>query len=457
MSQLLSLVLLTALVPTAAADGPAFPLKVSGNRRFLVQADGKPFFYLGDTAWELFHRLNREEADRYLQDRAAKGFTVIQAVVLAELDGLTVPNPYGHLPLRDNDPTRPIEEYFQHVDYIVNRAAELGLVIGMLPTWGDKWNKKWGKGPEIFTPDNARSYGEFLGRRYRDKPIIWILGGDRPIEKEEHKVLMRAMAVGLKEGDGGRHLKTYHPSGGRSSANWLHDEDWLDFNMLQSGHDYDRANYAMIARDYARTPIKPCLDGEPAYEDHPAGFKKERGYLSDYDARKAAYWALFAGAHGHTYGCHSIWQMYTSQRQPITFARMPWYEAIHLPGAGQMQHARRLLESRPFLTRIPDQSLLTSDPGKGTDHVQATRDEDGSYALIYSASGKPFTVDLSKLSGTTLQATWYDPRTGAVQDAGQLPRAGQKEFTPPTQGTGNDWVLVLDDTAKQYPPPGKRQ
>lgn len=110
-------------------------LKVSENGRFLVHTDGRPFFYLGDTAWELFHRLDREDANAYLENRAAKGFTVIQAVVLAEVDGLHVPNAYGDLPLHGNDPTRPNEAYFTHVDYIVERAAALGLYLGMLPTW----------------------------------------------------------------------------------------------------------------------------------------------------------------------------------------------------------------------------------------------------------------------------------------------------------------------------------
>ena len=140
-----------------------------------MDGDGRPFFYLGDTAWELFHRLNREEAERYLSNRVAKGFTVIQAVVLAELDGLHDPNPNGHTPLQDNDPQRPNETYFEHVDWIVRKANELGLVIGMLPTWGDKWNKKWGVGPEIFTPENAAAFGRWLGDRYRTHSILWIL------------------------------------------------------------------------------------------------------------------------------------------------------------------------------------------------------------------------------------------------------------------------------------------
>src|SRR6266508_4642069 len=107
---------------------PAAPrLRVSENRRYLQYADGRPFFYLGDTAWELFHRLNREEATQYLTNRAQKGFTVIQAVVLAQLGGLTVPNPYGDLPLIGGDPAKPNEAYFRHVDFIVNKAEELGM------------------------------------------------------------------------------------------------------------------------------------------------------------------------------------------------------------------------------------------------------------------------------------------------------------------------------------------
>jgi len=147
-------------------------LTIHPARRFLMWENGTPFFYLGDTAWELFHRLNRREASLYLKDRAAKGFTVIQAVALAELDGLRAPNPYGHTPLINDDPTRPNEEYWKHVDYIVDMANRLGMFIGLLPTWGDKWNKKWGVGPEIFTPQNARVYGEWIGNRYRTRKII---------------------------------------------------------------------------------------------------------------------------------------------------------------------------------------------------------------------------------------------------------------------------------------------
>jgi hypothetical protein len=418
-----------------------YPAKVSANGRFLLDQSGKPFFWLADTAWELFHRCNREDADFYLRNRAAKKFNVIQAVVLAEFGGLVQPNPYGHLPLKNSDPTQPDEEYFRHVDWIVNRADELGLVIGMLPTWGDKWNKKWGEGPEIFTVENAVVYGEWLARRYRDKPIVWILGGDRPIENDKQRALIRSIAAGLRKGDGGAHLITYHPSGGQSSASWLHGEEWLAFNMLQSGHDYDRDNWRRIAADYARKPAKPCLDGEAGYEDHPAGFKKERGYLTDVDVRKFAYWAVFAGACGHTYGCHDIWQFLQEGRIPITFARTSWRTAIDLPGAGQLRHLRALIESHDYLSRVPDHGLVV-DCLTAADRIEATRGD--GYALVYSATGQPFEFRLGKIRGERVKSVWFDPRAGETQEIGVFENRSTRTFAPPSSGKGNDWVLVLE-------------
>jgi hypothetical protein len=439
-------------------------LQVSENGRFLVYEDGRPFFYLGDTAWELFHRLNREEADLYLRDRAEKNFTVIQAVALAEMGGLRVPNAYGHTPLHDNDPTRPNEAYFQQVDWIVDKAESLGLFIGLLPTWGDKWNKLIPfeyAGPEIFTSENARIYGEWLGRRYRDKPIIWVLGGDRGVENENHVAIHNAMAEGLTRGDEGRHLRTFHPRGGQSSSQDFHHAEWLDFNMLQSGHvGRHQPNYDKIARDYALSPAKPCLDGEPRYEDHPVmtpQWDQEPGdlWFDDYDVRKAAYWALFAGACGHTYGCHDIWQMWEPKHEVINRVRTPWFEAIHLPGAAQMQHARTLLESRPFLTRIPDQQIVLSDIGTGGEHIQATRDAEGRYAMIYIPQAKTVTVDTSTIAAPQLRAWWYDPRNGTAQLAGEYSNEEQREFTPPASGEGSDWVLVIDDAAQNFAAPGQ--
>jgi hypothetical protein len=455
----------------AAVDGR---LKVTENRRYLQYENGKPFFYLGDTAWELFHRLNREEATQYLTNRSQKGFTVIQAVVLAQLGGLTVPNPYGDLPLIDGDPARPNEAYFRHVDFIVNKAEELGMFIGMLPTWGSYW--AWGK--PAFTTTNARQYGRFLGNRYKSKAIIWILGGDRSITNDEERAIIDAMAAGLGEGDGGTHLKTFHPIGPGLSSIKLHNAAWLDFNMFQSSHasrDHDNGLY--VERDYALKPEKPTMDGEPRYEGIPVGFylRSSSGIdrFDDYDARQAAYWSLLAGACGHTYGNNNIWQMFkpgTAGRDDaargrdlfggpgsIIGANIPWYEALDHPGAFQMRYVRRLFESLPFTKLIPDQRIILNGPTTGGAKIRAARASDGSFALIYSPRGESFTLDKSIIKAERLKETWYDPRYGTSYVIKEQDTWGIQTYTPPTSGRGNDWVLVLTDVAAGYTAPGTTQ
>lgn len=435
-------------------------LKVSDNNRFLVHEDGTCLFYLGDTAWELFHRLNREETEKYLENRRQKGFTVIQAVALAELDGLRVPNAYGHKPLIDNNPTKPdIKEgpnndYWDHVDWIIKKANEKGIYIGLLPTWGDKWNKRWGLGPKVFTPDNACIYGEWLGQRYKNAQLIWILGGDRNPEGKEHIMITDAMAEGIMKGDGGTHLITFHPQGGASCSKWFHKKDWLSFNMLQSGHGgRDIANYKMIEKDYHLTPIKPCIDGEPRYEDHPVNWKPDQGWFDDRDVRQACYWGIFAGGMGVTYGCHDIWQMWQPGRDPISAARTPWYLTLDLPGAWDMTHLRNLMESRPMLSRVPDQSLIVAGQSEGPDHIQATRGR--TYAFIYVPYGQKFEVALGKISGNKVRAWWFCPRDGKSTLIGEFENSGTKKLNPFGEKVkGNDWVLVLDDASKNYPAPG---
>jgi len=438
-------------------------LKISENKRFLVFADETPFFYLGDTGWELFHRLNKAETEKYLENRREKGFTVIQAVALAELDGLNIPNAEGEKPLVNNDPTKPNEKYFAHVDWVIKKAEEKGIFIGLLPTWGDKWNKKWGVGPEIFTPENATFYGKFLGNRYKNSPnIIWILGGDRPVETDLQKQIIRQMATGLREGDGANHLISFHPTGGNGSSSSFHNEDWLDFNMRQNGHSLSYTErYHQTADDYNLTPVKPVIDSEPIYEDHPINFDPDKnGHSVATDVRRPLYWDLFSGACGHTYGHHSVWQMYSPKHAPINRPLMPWYEAIDQQGAAQMVYGRKLMESRPYLTRIPDNSIIvtsnvpTSVPGAGAYQFVATRDQDGTYAMVYVPVGRKFSIRMEVIKGNEVNAWWYNPRNGSAKLIGKFANTGIKEFISPEQGESSDWILVLDDAAKKYKAPG---
>ncbi len=439
----------SAAIPNQTGKLPA--LRISENNRFLIASDGAPFFYLGDTGWFLFERLKREEADLYLQDRASKGFTVIQAVVMFNNKfGLNV---YGHEAFIDKDISRPNETFFQHVDYVINKAESLGLYMGVVPAWAVNYLRS---DRQVFGKSEAHSYGKFLGNRYREKPIIWVLGGDWYGEGVED--IWKSMAEGLMEGDGGTHLITYHPR--KTSSTWFHDEAWLDFNMIQSGHRIENHNYDRIAADYGLEPVKPVLDGESGYENITNGLKEpapDVPKLNAFNVRRYAYCGVFAGAAGHTYGCNEVYQFWVpGQKTSRWGAEIPWREAINLPGASQMQYVRNLVESRPMLVRIPDQSIIVGDAMKTGERIQATRGSDGSYAFIYTAAGKPVNVHMEKISGQMVKAYWYDPRNGSAELIGEFPNTGTREFTPPSSGEEKDWVLVLDDAAKNFPVPGAR-
>jgi len=444
----------TVLLFSLFASLNAAQLKISENGRNLEYLTGEPFFYLGDTAWELFHRLDREAAEQYLKNRAEKGFTVIQAVALAELDGLNTPNPYGDKPLVNHDPAKPNEKYFGHVDYIVNKAAELGLYIGLLPTWGDKFNlAKWGTGPEIFTPENAEIFGAWIANRYKDQPIIWILGGDRPPADAEDRQIIEAMARGIRKSDQ-NNLITYHPWGGTIASDFFAEATWLNFDFYQSGHHQRQDPQYLIGfneKSLSRTPKRPVINGEPNYEDHPVNWLSdgETGWFDDFDCRFAAYVSLLSGACGHTYGNHNIWQMWEADRMPVSFARTEWQRALDYPGAFQMGYLRRLFESLPWKKLVTGTTkILNSDPQS----FQVVRySEDNRFLLAYTADGSSISPDLKILNAAQVNAFWFNPRDGRRELIGRFETNQSQIFTPLSRGRGSDWLLLVTDVSAPFP------
>ena len=454
-SKLLNSKLLTLLCAGFIAGAlPVYgqALKISENKRFFTDQQGKPFFWLADTGWLLFNRLTREEADRYLADRQQKGFNVVQVMVVQALRTVNV---YGDSALTNHDLGTPKltdgsafedsgeYDYWDHVDYVVGKAAERGINIGMVPIWGNA--VKNGK----TSAAQAKAYARFLARRYRDRPnIVWINGGD--IQGDVVPDVWEAIGSTLRAEDP-NHLITFHPFGRMQSSKWFHDREWLDFNMFQSGHRtyaqdneakdlrYGEDNWRYVETDYARTPVKPVLDGEPSYENiwHGLHDKTLPVWTAD-DVRRYAYWSVFAGACGFTYGNNGVMQM--------RYARDPklpsWEEAINDPGAGQMIHLKNLMLSKPYFERVPDQSLLAGN-GERYDRLLATRGKD--YALIYTWNGRDMKINMGKIGGAKVNASWYDPRTGQTQVLGKIENKGIKTFNPPGEvRNGNDWVLVLE-------------
>lgn len=423
-------------------------LKVSDNGRFLQTADGKPFFWLGDTAWLLFQRLNREETLRYLDNRKSKGFNVVQVMVLHAANDTTAG---GAEALIDGDPGKPKPgAYWDHVDWVIDRAMERGIFLGMVCAWGSVVNS--GK----LNMENVEAYTLFLVQRYRSKPnIVWITGGDT--RGDRHADVWRTMGGLIRKLDS-RHLITYHPFGRTQSSTWFHNEPWLDFNMFQSGHRrYDQDDtpgakgedsWRYVQEDYARTPVKPTLDGEPSYENLPQGLHNPKEpYWTDKDVRRYAWWSVFAGAFGHTYGENAIIQMYQPGRKGAYGVRTYWNEVLDAPGAGQMHLLKDLMLSRPYFDRIPDQSLAV-DSGSRYDYIAATRGK--SYAMLYTWTGRTFKVKMGVISGKNVRCAWYDPRTGETRAVGTFANTGIREFDPPGEpAPGNDWALLIDDAKEK--------
>lgn len=421
-------------------------LVVHHSNRFICHADGTPFFYLGDTAWELFHRLNEEEIKKYLNNRREKGFTVIQAVILAEEDGLNTPNTNGDHPFIDNDPLKPNEKYFVWVDKVIKMIEKTGMYVGLLPTWGDKVDKQWGKGPVVFNTENSYHYGQYLGSRYKNSPnIIWIIGGDRS-GGGNNTAVWNALARGIKSTDT-NHLMTFHPSGRNSSGEWFHDKEWLDFNSSHTGHHHYTYDVfeRLVLQDYNKYPVKPTINLEPCYEDHPIR-SQPKGvnlWFNDVNVRNAMYWSLFSGAFGHTYGCHPIWQFMAPGRQPNGGVRNNWYDVLDLPGAWDMQHGRFLIESYDFFSRRPAQDVILTTQTDIKDFAVATQGIN--YVFVYLPHGNNIDVSLEALQeAKKLKLYWFDPRTGKKRFIQKVDAKGKFTTKTPTNGYGCDWILIME-------------
>ena len=345
-------------------------LKISKNGRYFVKEDGSTFLWVADTAWTVPARLKWDDVRYYLETRKHQGFTVLQMVVLDPEFNEGMKNPSGIPALQDGKLGNRNEEYFSYVDWVLDQAEKAGFYVLLLPVWGqlvtgDSW------GGETFTKtvtrENAYEYAEWLGKREKSrKNILWCLGGDRmPIHKgTDYREVWRRIAEGMAKGLTGEELRynenpekwkklliTYHAcheaETGKCStfSYWGDEEAWISFIMLQSGHGSYAKNYELIQEEYTRKKrILPVWDGEPAYEMMPSEWpiKQDTKFHGTDIVRKRAYWGLFAGAFGHTYGHASVWCT-ISEKECIMPNQKTWAEAIKSEGSCQMKILRDFL------------------------------------------------------------------------------------------------------------------
>ena len=400
-----------------AEQQPVYPVKVSENGRYLVDQKGAPVFWMGTTQWQIFREYTLDEARITIESVRKNGMSFIQAMLMGVGDG-TKPNVSGEKPWINDDPLTPNEAYFKNVDSVI-RIANENYVVFSITLYHQRYRK-------AITLSNARAWAKWLAMRYKDAPnIVWSM---TPEAKEEFIPVLRELAAGLHEGDGGSHIITFKPDPSPYSSSFIHAEKWLDFNSMQTWKGVELI-YPMVTNDYNLKPVKPVLMAEGAYEQG-----SEYGFeVTPLWIRRQAYYSYLAGAH-HTYGHNDSWRVLPT-----------WKEALYAPGAVQMGVLKKIFMSREeWWYLVPDQSIFASGGNvEGQVLNLAARHKDGKWVMAYLGSKSSFAINMSKVSAANkVNAFWIDPKTGDSVAAGSFPNAGVKEFSTPEEW--EDALLVLE-------------
>lgn len=433
MIRLLFLLLFT--IPSVAQTQK---LKISDDHRFLVREDGSPFVWIGETNW-FFAQLPPATIDRILDTRSAQGFTVMSISCRQDLyNGRGGPGRLDSLN----------EAWWAYLDEYVAKCAQRNMYVGLTLGW-------WGLATDHSAAE-LYDYGRWVGHRYRnDNNIVWLTLGEAGSYSRKDTLAsdkLAALVRGIREGDTGDKLLTVHADYRRGTSltddtalcdfnNWQTSQ-WCCRDDLPKNDDRRWTVWEAIAYDYQQsydgTP-KPTLDAEAWYENN-----RDFCGATPFHIRRRAYFTIFAGAFGHTYGAGGIWDGLT---EPDSCSRTA-LGALSYPGAADIGRLSRLLHSLDdgFLMLRPDQSLIVGEnPDSYDTHRQATVAHDSSFALVYSASDTPYTIDLTKLSDSLL-FVWHNPR--ADEQAYDIMAVSDSErthsFDPPGEtGAGNDWVLMV--------------
>jgi hypothetical protein len=399
-----------------AAEPTAWPVKISENKRYVVDSNGAPVFWLGTTQWELFRRYTREDAKTILEKTASHGFAFVQVMLMGVGDG-TGANVYGEKAWLNGDPLTPNEAYFKNVDAVLRIARENNLAISMT-----LFHQRYRK---AITLEKARPWARWVATRYRDVPnIVWSM---TPEAKPAFVPILRELAAGLHEGDGGRHLVTFKPDPAPYSSSFIHTEPWLDFNTMQTWNSVQLI-YPMVTKDYNLKPVKPVVMAEGAYE---AG--SEYGFeVTPLWVRRQAYYSYLSGG-SHTYGHNDSWRVLPT-----------WKQALDAPGAVQMGVLKKIFLARPeWWLLVPDQSVFASGGQTAGKLLHlAARHPAGRWAMVYLADKATFSIDMSKIAAGPVNVFWINPTSGDSLPVGSFPNTGVKSFSTP-EGW-EDAILIFE-------------
>ena len=434
------MVIIFALLNVSLINGqPHFPLKISENRRYFVDQDGKPFLYHADTGWQIFTQLTTDEAIEYMTFRKAQGFNTIQVQLVMFPEQM---NRDGQKPFHgDNDFSKPNEVYYDHVAKIIGKADSLGLLIVMSQPWLGCCEEGFGGRPDKPIqkngPDKNRQYGQYLGKRFRSfNNLFWIMGGDNDPKADRESLF--AFFDGLYKAAPKHQLMTYHASPPHSSTDLFQYAEWLGFSFI---YTYWREKpwitpelmphvYEAAIREWSKSDIMPFVLGESQYE----GSGRINNDMGEPQViRRQAYWTILSGGAGEAYGS-DLWNFPSD-----------WREILHYPAANQLGYFIRFFEKIPWWTLVPDIKHEAVVSGYGDwskpNYVTTAVSSDRKLMVSYLPQLQSVTVDFGYLEGVSFIGKFYDPRSGKlVKEFTNDKKTVQRIASPP----GEDLLLVIE-------------
>jgi hypothetical protein len=428
-------VLIVASAWTALAAGPAFPLKVSDNHRYLVDQDGKPFFVMGDTPW-FIQKQKIEEVRMIMDDRVARGFNTLFLELLDDSNIPSIDAQGNHAFDPDTDITKPVAAYWDYAEQVMDEAAKRGLFVIHNSIWFGAGKGLW---IHHLTPEGCRTYGDFITKRFaRFQNLMWMHVGDRNPDARM-TACARELAAAVERN--ARHqLQTVHLEHEYASATRFNGDDWLDVNLA---YTYG-ASYLQVLAEYQRKmSVRPIILGETGYEGEPNAIEllpdARRGDLwNPYRIRRNAWWAVLSGAKGYCAGTR-LWRWEPN-----------WRETMQVRSVREAPNLLKILGTIDWWKLAPDalHQFVTAGFGEWekADYATAARAEDGSCGAVYLPDSRTVTVDLSKLR-SYVTSSWADPTSGGLMPATEIPLPNQDShsFTPPGKNAAGeaDWVLIF--------------
>lgn len=425
------------------------PVQLSKNRRYLEHADGTPFFWLADTAWNGPLRATQEQWEYFLVERVRQKFTAVQWVTtqwIGEPNG----DYTGATAYSGTERIVPDIAYFHRMDEKARAINRFGLLSVPVLLWAAGWSTRdnnWVNPGYSLPEDQAIRLARYMIARWGAYPVVWILPGDADYRSENAS---RWQRIGQAVFDKDDHAPvSLHPGGMQWNMDEFGGESWLDIVGYQSGHGDDENTLAWLtsgppATDWQRAPWRPFINLEPPYENHIA---YQSGKPHDaHSVRRALYWSLLVSpTAGVTYGGHGVWGWDDGSGPPTghpkTGTPLPWQQAMTMPGAEQLRHLVSLFGSLDWWRLQPSQDILAAQPGttSSTQFVAAAQTENGDLTVVYTPVKGCIELRRTRLNDN-VSALWFDPRTG--QRCAASPQTSGDVVQVETPGNG-DWLLIM--------------